>query len=195
MPSHQSVGHVCERVPRKRGYSLAWIIAAMFVVSPAIGHAQMDEYSIKAGYLYNFSKYVAWPEGIFATSTASFVICVLGEDPFGSRLDQAIAGKTSGDGRSLEVRRVKSVGSEVLHGCQMVFVSKSEKQNAGAVVEAVRGGSVFTVADFSPFAENGGVANLRIDRTKVRVDLNMAAANRANLKVSGKLQQVANLVN
>ncbi len=157
--------------------------------------AQMDEYSIKAGYLYNFSKYVEWPKETFAAPTSPFVICIAGEDPFGSRLDQAIAGKTSGDGRSLEVQRLKNGGVEALRKCQMVFVSKSEKRNVAAIIDAVKGYSVLTIADFNPFAESGGVANLRIEGSKVRVDLNMSAANRANLKVSGKLQQVANLVN
>ena len=59
----------------------------------------------------------------------------------------------------------------------------------------MKGSSTFTVADFTPFSEEGGIANLRIDGTKVKVNLNINAANRANLKVSGKLQQVANLVN
>jgi hypothetical protein len=76
----------------------------------------------------------------------------------------------------------------------MVFISVSEKSHAMAIREALKASPVFTVADFSPFAENGGIANLRIDGNKVRVDLNINAANQVNLKISGKLQQVANLV-
>jgi hypothetical protein len=173
---------------------LAWILVSI-LLSAGLINAQMDEYSIKAGYLYNFSKYVVWPEGTFASATTPFIICILGDDPFGSRIDQAIAGKTAGDGRPLEVKRIKNASSEELHACQIIFIAQSEKKNAALVMETVKSIAVFTVADFSPFAENGGVADLRIEGMKVRVDLNMAAATRANLKVSGKLQQVANLVN
>jgi len=157
--------------------------------------AQMDEYSIKAGYLYNFSKYVSWPEATFPTPTAPLAICIVGEDPFGYRLDQAIAGKTAGDGRPLEVRRTMSEGSGTLKDCQIVFISNSERKRVSAVVAALKGTNAFSVADFSPFAEQGGIANLRVDGTRVKVDLNMNAASRANLKISGKLQQVSNLVN
>lgn len=169
------------------------MLALIFLFTAAL-HAQMDEYSIKAAYLYNFSKYVEWPGVTGEEAHTSFVICILGEDPFGETLDQAVAGKTSGDGRTLEVRRLKAVEAAALRKCEMVFISVSEKSHAAAIREALKGSPVLTVADFSPFAEDGGIANLRIDGTKVRVDLNMNAANQVNLKISGKLQQVANLV-
>jgi hypothetical protein len=157
--------------------------------------AQMDEYSIKAGFLYNFSKYVEWPEQAFSAPGAPFVICIVGEDPFGGRIDRAVEGKTSGDGHPLQLRRLKNAEAAALRDCHLAFVSKSEKARAGEIIESMKNLSVMTVADFASFAEQGGIADLRIDGTKVKVDLNMASANRANLKVSGKLQQVANLVN
>jgi hypothetical protein len=176
-----------------RSYSAILTLCVLLAAAP--GGAQMDEYNIKAGYLYNFSKYVVWPEQSFRAPNAPFVICILGEDPFGERLDQAVGGKTSGDGRTLLLRRIKNTDLAQLRDCHIVFMGKSEKAHAAEVIDALRDLSVLTVADFSPFAEKGGVADLRIDGTKVKVDLNMNAANHANLKVSGKLQQVSNLVN
>ena len=174
-----------------RSRSLLTVMATVALASSPAA-TQMDEYSIKAAYLYNFSKYVAWPEGTSPSASAHFLICIAGEDPFGEHLDNTVAGKTSADGRPLEVRRLKVEDSSALRECQIVFVSKSEKKNIAALLAVTRDTAIMTVADFSPFAEEGGVANLRIDGTKVKVDLNMSAANHANLKVSGKLQQVAN---
>ncbi len=178
----------------KRGIHLILVLVSMLPASRSAS-AQMDEYSIKAGYLYNFSKYVQWPEGTFLAPATPFVICIVGDDPFGGRLDQAIAGKTSGDARPLEVRRFKKADASGLQVCQMAFLSKSEMQHTAAIVDTLKNFPIFTVADFAPFAEIGGIADLRIDGTKVKVDLNMNAANRAKLKISGKLQQVASLVN
>jgi hypothetical protein len=173
------------------------VVIALCLLLPAgvPGSAQMDEYSIKAGYLYNFSKYVTWPEQAFSAPTSPFVICVVGNDPFGSRLDQAVAGKSSGDGRALQIKRLKNADAVRLRECHLVFVGKSEQEHAAEIIEVLRTLAVLTVADFNSFAEKGGVADLRIDGTKVKVDLNMSSASRANLKVSGKLQQVSNLVN
>jgi hypothetical protein len=61
-------------------------------------------------------------------------------------------------------------------------------------VEVLKETSIFSVADFDSFAEKGGIADLRIEGTRVKVDLNVNAANHANLKISARLQQVANLV-
>ena len=168
---------------------LVLVPASLFLLFAAPAIAQMDEYSIKAGYLYNFSKYVDWPDGAVGTK---FVFCIVGDDPFEGRLDQVVAGKTTRDGKPMEV---KKVGADEVKSCQIAFVSKSEKLHIATILVAAKGANVMTVADFSSFAESGGVAGFRLEDTKVKVDLNMVAANHAALKVSGKLQQVANLVN
>jgi hypothetical protein len=177
--------------PRRR---LTLLLICLLAAVNTQVHAQMDEYSVKAGYLYNFSKYVTWPEGGFAAANTPFVICLLGEDPFEGRLDQAIAGKTSGNGRVLEVRRLNTPDRAAFRQCQVVFLGKSEKDRAAEIVETLKEAPIFTVADFEAFAEKGGVANLRLEGTRVKVDLNVNAANHANLKISARLQQVAHLV-
>lgn len=164
------------------------------LAAPGTALAQMDEYSIKAGYLYNFSKYVDWPDSAFSAPGAPFVICLLGDDPFEGRLNQAIAGKTSGSGRSLQIERVKGGDRSAFRECQIVFLGKSEQSHATEIVDVLKQTPALTVADFEGFAEKGGIANLRIEGTRVKVDLNVSAAARADLKVSARLQQVANLV-
>ena len=65
-----------------RPFLVATVFASATVVAP---HAQevSQEYQIKAAYLYNFLKYVDWPEPVNRT----FMICVAGQNPFGSVLD------------------------------------------------------------------------------------------------------------
>jgi hypothetical protein len=77
------------------------------------------EYSIKAGYILLFTRYVEWPSTAFATPSAPIVICVLGADPFGPVLDQTIAGQRSQQ-RPLSVRRVADARDA--QGCHVVFI-------------------------------------------------------------------------
>ena len=177
-----------------QGRQLAGIFVWTLLAMCHQAQGQMDEYSIKAGYLYNFSKYVTWPESAFLSPDASFVICVAGQDPFQGRLDQAIAGKTSGNSRPLVVKHVDSPDRVGFRDCQVLFLSKSEQDRARELVEALKEAPIFTVADFDSFAAKGGSADLRIEGTRVKVDLNVAAASRAGLKINARLQQVANLV-
>jgi len=178
----------------QRMLRLVLMPVCVFLLSAIPAAAQMDEYSIKAGYLYNLTRYVTWPEGTFSSASAPLVICIVGKDPFEGRLEQAVAGKTAGDGRPLEIRRLKGDNAGALRACQIAFIGKSEKRGASAIVNAVKDAPVFTVADFDSFAQEGGVADLRIEDVRVKIDLNMGAAGRAKLKISGKLQQVSNLV-
>jgi len=179
---------------RAKTTSFILLLSGLLVSASFPASTQMDEYSIKAGYLYNFTKYVVWPEQTFAASNTPLNICILGGDPFHGKLDQAVAGRTAGDGRVLEVKHLDGKDMSQARQCQVLFIGRSEEQSAAAIVNSLKGASVFAVADFSNFAEIGGVANLRIEGNRVRIDLNMNAAVRANLKVSGKLQQVANIV-
>jgi hypothetical protein len=77
------------------------------------------EYSIKAGYILLFTRYVEWPPTAFATPTAPIVICVLGTDPFGSVLDQTMTGQQSQQ-RPLSVRRIADAHDA--DGCHVVFI-------------------------------------------------------------------------
>src|SRR2546421_6062282 len=42
-----------------------------------------SEYLIKAGFIYNFAKFVEWPSAAFAQPDSPIVIGILGTDPFG----------------------------------------------------------------------------------------------------------------
>lgn len=80
------------------------------------------EAGVKAGYLYNFTKYTEWPASAFTNSTAPIVIGVLGDDPFGTVLDQTVTNRTSQE-RKVVIRRARDV--KALLDCQVVFISHS----------------------------------------------------------------------
>src|SRR3954463_9295730 len=68
----------------------------------------IDEYHLKAAFLYNFIRFVDWPSEAFKTPNDPFTICVLGHDPFGQALNDAVAGKVVA-GRSVTVRVIPDV--------------------------------------------------------------------------------------
>jgi len=96
----------------------SWLMFVPVALLAVTAHAA-PEYSIKAGYILLFTRYVEWPSTAFATPTAPIVICVLGADPFGSVLDQTMAGQQSQQ-RPLSVRRVADAHDA--QGCHVVFM-------------------------------------------------------------------------
>src|SRR6267378_3023025 len=68
--------------------------------------AQTSESLIKAGFIYNFAKFVEWPSTSFAQPDSPIVIGILGTDPFGGIIDRIVADKNI-SGRGFVVRRLK----------------------------------------------------------------------------------------
>jgi hypothetical protein len=119
------------------------------------------------------------------------VIGIVGEDPFGNQLPQAILGKTV-QGHNLVIRRYKA--SEDLRGSHILFISMSEKKRLPQILAGLRGSSVLTVAEMDRFIEAGGVIQFTFENSRIRFAINADAADRARLKVSSKLLSVAQYV-
>jgi hypothetical protein len=176
-----------------RVFSLALAIA-LGVGGASRGVAQgraASEYQVKAAFLYNFVKFVEWPSEARQGVDDPITICVFGEDPFGSLLDDAITNKTV-NGHKLAARRVKA--GQNARDCQVVFISASEKSRVPSILESLKGASVLTVGDTPGFAELGGVINFTMEESRVRFEVNVDAAERAGLKISSKLLNLATIV-
>jgi hypothetical protein len=153
-----------------------------------VGPPESNEYQIKAGFLFNFVKFVEWPGEAFADDGAALIIGVIGDDPFGSALDDVVSGKTV-NGRRLEVRRLK--WGEDLRRCHVLFVSSSERKRVVQLIDDLRGSNVLTVGEMAQFIQQGGIINFVMEANKVRFEINVAMAERARLKISSKLLVLA----
>jgi hypothetical protein len=151
---------------------------------------QVLERQVKAAFLLNFTKFVEWPETAFSDEHSPIAICVLGEDPFGSGLDQIVEGEVVG-GRRVVVRRMKEVPAA--KQCQVVFVSPMIKDVPQLLSNV--GPGVLTVGEEpDSFLRNGGVISFVIENRHVRFDINQSAAENAGLKLSSRLLRVARSV-
>lgn len=163
-------------------------LCALLSSAPQQGHAASVEYQVKAVLLFNFAKFVEWPAGALAAG-APITIGVLGQDPFGEVLDQAVKGKTV-NGRTLEVKRFAGAPGP----CQILFISASEKDRLAQILESLKSASVLTVSETEGFAKTGGMVNFTLDGGKVRFELNPDNAEGAGLKVSPELLKSAIVV-
>ncbi len=68
------------------------------------GGAEIDEYQVKAAFLFNFAKFVEWPAQAFKSADEPIGVCVLGPNPFGASLSKVVAGKVVGNRNSRCVR-------------------------------------------------------------------------------------------
>ena len=167
-------------------------LAILFILScPPFGRGEEEftpEYKIKAGFIYNFAKFVDWPTKAFAAVDSPFVIGVLGEDPFGKLLDQTVQNRNVA-GRRIEVRRFSRVeGAET---CQILFISRSEAEDIATILKRLKGKSILTVGETPRFRDEGGVINFTVQQMSVCFQINTEAAALAQLSISSKLLRLA----
>lgn len=147
-----------------------------------------SEYKVKALFLYNFAKFVDWPASSFASPQDHFKVCVVGDDPFGDELDQAVQGKTINN-RHFTIRRVSK--PQDVRSCHIAFISSPDERRVRKLLEELHPASVLTVGDGHGFTEWGGILKFTLEGNKVRFEINVDAAEHARLKISSQLLSLA----
>ena len=165
-------------------------LAALFPHA-CVAQAQSEpkgEYALKAVFLYNFCRFIEWPKSAFTSPNDPIIIGVIGEDPFGSLLNETVQGETS-RGRAIRVQHFAK--PDAIAKCHLLFVSHSEAARTEKILSAVRGKSVVTVGETDAFIDRGGMIALTTDKSRVRLHINPSLLRAASLDVSSKLLRVA----
>lgn len=183
------------RISGGRGFLSNVLIAALLLTSMGGARAAraqaLDEYQVKAALLFNFIKFVDWPAEAFNDAGAPIVVGVVGDDPFGNVLDQAIGGKAI-HGRPLVARRLR--WGQDLRACHLLFISASERKRLPQIIASLSGASVLTLSDMEQFNQQGGMIAFVLEASKVRFAINAGMAEQARLKISAKLLALAKTV-
>ena len=144
--------------------------------------APIDEYKVKAGYLFNFTKFIAWP----ADNTETFNICIVGNDPFGESINP-IEQRTAFN-RPIKLFRLTAINAE--SHCHIVYM------NADGSVKTPGSGAKngLTVGENADFITQCGMIAFIKQQDKIKLQINLKLLQQNGLKVSAKLLEVAELV-
>src|ERR1051325_1295186 len=112
--------------------ALLGVAAATMTSSTFAGEASFTESQVKALFLFNFSKYVNWPDDAYPATNAPIVIGVHGETHIRDDLQKAVAGKTV-SGHSIVGRAIDD--PEAASACQILFVAGSDRKRAAEILE------------------------------------------------------------
>jgi len=183
------------RIPLRRLLRVAGLVALLLLGtagSPARAQTPATpEYQVKAVFLFNFAQFVEWPPKAFGDDQAPIVIGVLGDDPFGSYLDEAVQGERIGT-HPLVARRFRRI--EDITACHILFISRSEAGHFANLAPRLRALGILTVADFDGFIREGGIIQFVTVKNKIRLRINLEAARGASLMISSKLLRPAMIV-
>lgn len=180
--------------PRILRASFFVLIGVVFLRASPNAFSQNEgdaEYSVKLGFLYNFTKFVEWPPDSFRDPGAPLVICIVGHDPFRQDLEAELRTRKV-VGHPVEVRT--QAPNDKLSVCHIVFVPVTEKNQSDRILRGLQGSRTLTVGETEGFAVLGGIINLTVEENKVHFEINRLAADRAGLKIGSRLLSIAKIV-
>jgi hypothetical protein len=161
------------------------------LLAPRVAAQAKDPFLVKAAFLGNFAKYAEWPASAFRDSKGPLVIGVIGDDPFGPRLDTTVKGMEI-HGHPVVVRRFGSMPSP--GECHLLFAGAEAARRLPELVAASTAGAVLLVGERRGFAEEGGMIGFVERDGAIHFEVNLASANAAGLKLNSGLLKLADQV-
>lgn len=174
----------------------AGALVALLAGAPLLSWSQearqeLPEYVVKAGFFYNFAKYVEWPEAAFEDAKAPIRIGIVGKDPFGETLDTVLRAKTVNE-RAFVISRYRTPGE--IQACHILFVPGGESDQLPRILEKVGKSGVLIVGERADFARAGGIINILVEDQKPKLEINPDAALEQKITINSKLLKVARIV-
>jgi hypothetical protein len=170
---------------------LALLLLLLATVPLQVAQPQMatrQEYALKAVFLYNFCRFIEWPDQAFYSPDAPVVIGVIGRDPFGPLLEETVRGERL-RGRPIIIERYRRAADA--RGAHLLFVSASESGRTSEILAAVAGRSIVTVGETEEFLDRGGMIALIAGPDRVRLQISPSRMRAVSLVASSKLLRVA----
>lgn len=174
------------------GFCLQCQRALRLMLVPLLASAAPPtEYELKLVYLYNFTKFVNWPDSAFESEESPINICVLGDiqqTDLGSQLN----GKQSRN-RSITFQHLKEFSSGAK--CHVLFLSRAVgKYQLQTIIEKITTPTL-VVGETSDFARHQGVIGFVLDDSRrVRIEINLDHARQRQLSIRAQLLEIARTV-
>lgn len=154
---------------------------------PGTAAQPVQEYELKAAYVYNFAQLTEWPSAALGGPDAPFAICVLDRKlPLPGF--EGLRGKRV-HGRRIELRALAAI--ESAPGCHVLFVGGPEHARLRQIAVALGDAPVLTVADGDETATGGAVITLFPRASRILFHVDLAAASHARLRISSHLLRLA----
>lgn len=158
---------------------IAVLSSTLLCASGSYAESSVMETKIKAAYLYNFTKFVTWPE----SQDKPLTICIAGDTDLARMLENAV-------GKSNERLIINTSIRNGTGECNLLYLSEGDTR-FDTLLGGAGGKNILTVSDAKKFDERGGIVTLFDENGKIRFNINSAAARKTNLKISSKLMELS----
>lgn len=165
------------------------LILALLLARAIAGQAHAEsggEAAVKTAFLYNFFKFIEWPEAV--ANQGAYSLCTTSNDNLGDSL--LVLKKTIGD-KPIILRR--GIYGKDLKNCHMVFIGSSE--DAEEVIRYLKDLPIVAVSDKPRFIDKGGMIGLVQNDNRLSFEINLDAAIATGVHISAQILKLAKRVN
>ncbi len=155
------------------------------------------ERTLKAAFVYNFIRYVSWPDtNESALDPDHLLISVVGEDEMWFDFPELESRMTKA-GKPIRIEQATLIDKQALP--HIVLITTDDKSVLARVLTQLAASPTLTVSHSADFAKLGTMINFFVVETesgtrKVKFEINQHSVAKSNLKISAHLLNLARLV-
>src|SRR5688572_8470093 len=164
------------------------IILMLLVAVTTVNAQERPTHEIHAAMLFNFIKYVQWPnEG----EAGEFVVGVIGDDNVFNTLNSWYNGKAKGS-KKYVIKKLTSADES--SSCQVVYIGKAKNKEFENIKTSIGSKSILTITDGNGLGQKGSCINFKVVDGKLKFEMNQGTLTGSNLKVSSQLSSMAIMI-
>jgi hypothetical protein len=165
------------------------LLSIVFLITAGMAVAQEKPiHEIHSAMLYNFIKYVQWPN---EAEGGEFVVGVMGEDDVYNTLKQWYDGKPKG-AKKYVIKKLTSAAEAAT--CSVIYLGKGKSKEFEDIKGSISGKPVLTITNGNGLGQKGSCINFKVIDGKLKFEMNQGTFTSANLKVSSQLTSMAILI-
>ncbi len=175
-------------IKRKWTYCLLFF---SFVFLQQARAQKYTEYELKSAFIYNFTKFVEWPNEKSHESN-TFKIGIIRNNTMKIVLNEMMKGKKI-NGRTVEIIYIKNISK--IPDCQILFIDKVDNSELIKILEKTKNQPCLTIGNHLDFfCQQGGIINFTPKYYSYRFEINNQQAEWVNLKISSKLLILSKII-
>lgn len=170
-----------------------WLIGIVLMTFPTSSQAQLQKAQVMTALIYNFTRFVTWPEFSTHDQNAPLIIAVIGEGSLQKELF-SLKGKQV-EGRIIVVQQItieRALAPNL--PCHILYIPQSTDGQLTSLLQAVTKQPILTISTMQDFSLKGGVLYLHDNLHTIGFSINLDSAEQAGLIISSKLFRLATKV-
>jgi hypothetical protein len=162
-----------------------FLITLLSLFAGSKSNAQVSNYKAYTLFVYNFTKYIQWPDGAIKNE---FVIGVFGKSPIYEELQKMGQIKKVGDKTIRIVELSETTLDTEVH---ILFVPEQKSGHISGILAALKGKPVLLVSEKQGLVEKGAGISFLSDNNNLKFEMNSSSIAAQNLTPSKTLEALA----